>query len=263
MKRRLIACWAAGVLLVATGVAQAGTIDSAALYYALDGNATDGTVNGRDGTIIGTASFVADRDGNAGGALSLNGSTWVSAPVNTVGAEQTFAGWFSTSAVSGLLFGPTAGTFHTYNVFIDATGHIGFRQYRNGVGGYVDVLGPVVNDGLWHHVVTLRSDASKSIELYVDGVSVDTYTESDPGWTSWAFGNSLGFGHVDDLDFDGYFVGKLDDVALWSRKLSADEIQEVFGGSPTLVPLPSAAWMGLALLGGLGLLRTRRERRTA
>ena len=36
----------------------------------------------------------------------------------------------------------------------------------------------------------------------------------------------------------------------------------ILGGTATLVPLPPTAWMGLASLGALGLLRLRKRRRS-
>jgi hypothetical protein len=92
------------------------------------------------------------------------------------------------------------------------------------------VDGPVINDGAWHHLAAVRSASDNKIYLYVDGVAASTnatYT------ANFAFGTAplhLGWHeHPDQLN-RFYFDGTIDEVAIYDRVLTADEVAYHFEG---------------------------------
>ena len=82
----------------------------------------------------------------------------------------------------------------------------------------------VLTDGAWHHVVASRDATADQIRLYVDGAVQDTV----PVNYSSGFGSltaELNVGWLDLLD-GFYFQGILDEVALYDRALSDEEIRK-------------------------------------
>jgi uncharacterized repeat protein (TIGR01451 family) len=131
--------------------------------------------------------------------------------------------------------------------FFLVNGRLGF-QMANGVGspscaptptpGYACVnyvtspTSPNVADGQWHHVAAVvdRADATSGVRLYVDGVQV--------------FAGSPLTGNLDnlsdlylgvrtpDMGGTGFFPGDLDEVELFKRALTQQEIQAIYNAGP-------------------------------
>jgi hypothetical protein len=94
-----------------------------------------------------------------------------------------------------------------------------------------------LSDGQWHLAVFTWegtvSSAASNLKLYVDGVEGKTVTSDNLGGTIATTGPLvIGARFQTPSDF---FVGNLDDVAIYSKVLSTDEVQEIYSsGNPTL-----------------------------
>jgi hypothetical protein len=88
-----------------------------------------------------------------------------------------------------------------------------------------------VFDGSWHHVA--YADNAGAVQVYVDGI-VDTNFTYTPSGAFNLLTTSLGA--LVRSTTNGYFNGNLDDVLVWTRVLSAAEVQSVMTHS--LPPLP-------------------------
>ena len=75
----------------------------------------------------------------------------------------------------------------------------------------------------WHHVVGVTDGATQIESLYIDGVEVAT----KEGAVLEDRGNRMRIGDNPDAAGRGW-NGKIDDVAIWARALSADEIAEIW-----------------------------------
>jgi hypothetical protein len=77
-----------------------------------------------------------------------------------------------------------------------------------------------ITDGAWHHVVAVRDADADAIRIYVDGsgnsASVTDFSLDFPTI-------ALNIGHMDG---GFHFNGTVDEVALYGRALSSDEIQQ-------------------------------------
>ena len=84
-----------------------------------------------------------------------------------------------------------------------------------------------VNDGLYHHVVGVARDG-ESYSLWIDGALVETRTNLLPNITNSV--NSVLIGGNPDTPQDDFrtWNGNIDDVAVWKRALSDDEVNELF-----------------------------------
>jgi hypothetical protein len=82
-----------------------------------------------------------------------------------------------------------------------------------------------VNDNKWHHVVAVRNSLY-SAQLYVDGV-LEASGAVPPSASSSVHTNSpltIGGGN------QSFFAGQIDDVRIYNRALSADEVRQLFSG---------------------------------
>jgi len=84
-----------------------------------------------------------------------------------------------------------------------------------------------VNDGEWHHVVAV-SEGGVSTRIWVDGQLVAT--GAAPTLEDRANFMMIGGNPDDAPGRHRSWPGQLDDVALWSRVLTNDEIAEIFAG---------------------------------
>ncbi|GAB4027987.1 hypothetical protein GCM10028809_14570 [Spirosoma gilvum] len=91
-----------------------------------------------------------------------------------------------------------------------------------GISCNLDNSGVVFNDTNWHHVVLVKQ--GNSFTLFVDGVQKSTasgqYTEPTKRLNIGA--------HLFPAENSGYFAGKIDDVQVYSRTLTVNEIMQVY-----------------------------------
>jgi hypothetical protein len=94
----------------------------------------------------------------------------------------------------------------------------------------------VISDGNWHHVVGVRDGVANQNRIYVDGVLEKTLDQvfaddfSAPGSLPVAIGYLTPYDGENEL----HFIGDIDEVAIFTRALTANEITAFYnGGSPT------------------------------
>ncbi len=168
------------------------------------------TTNAFEMTFDGTNYF------NAGNASSLNWGT----------GDGSVSCWFKTSynapGVQDLVInGSYASGGKGYILYLDSSERVGFYLDDNSSPSGV-LSTSSVNDGDWHHVVGVRD--SGTMKLYLDGSEIATGTDntgnidiSDPLiiGAGQAFGGSVG----------NFFNGQIDEVAIFDKALTADQIK--------------------------------------
>ncbi|MGY1693094.1 LamG-like jellyroll fold domain-containing protein, partial [Geodermatophilus sp. SYSU D01105] len=184
----------------------------------------DMTINA--GVTRNQAGAIAD----GGKAFSFNGtSTGFLSTTTAVPGPQTFSveAWFQTTSKAGgkiIGFGNRAtgtSTGHDREVFMDTAGRIGF-------GVYLDAQRIVrstaaYNDGRWHHVVgTVGPDG---LSLYVDGVLIGSRADGNGGQRFNGYwrvgGDTMWSGNGSN-----WFAGRIDEVAVYPRALSAGQVSQ-------------------------------------
>ncbi len=203
-------------------------------HYALNADAKDKSGNGLHGTLVGTTP-IPDRFGKKDRALYFNGSSDYVDCGNR--AEFNFSGNFTLSAwvkMDGVQFNQyVVAKYNLEPAFSYGLGINGNADAYGFVGheaGYQELLGGnPMNDGGWH-AISLVYEAGISLRLYMDGeVVAETAVGILPPFvnaTSLTIGrSSAGFG----------FVGGIDDVRIYQRALSNEEIAQQFeADSPQL-----------------------------
>ncbi|WP_224365638.1 protein kinase domain-containing protein [Hyalangium versicolor] len=130
---------------------------------------------------------------------------------------------------------PSIGPATGYSLFIDR-GQLMFQLADGKGSGNCGPSGSCTNylsgrfvaDGSWHLVtVTVERQRPQGGTFYLDGVAVGRFS---PGARSGSLDNtgSLSLGSR-SFEGSGRFKGLIDDVALWKRSLSADEVERLHG----------------------------------
>lgn len=176
------------------------------------------------------------------------GSTNTSNRYQLLESGNNFTVSLGTSSVSGTITAPSA----SYNF-------LGYVNESNAPG----ITATSITTGSWHHAAMVYS--SGSLTLYIDGSAVGSHTSgvgTNP-FTNLLFGRER---NNPDPSGDRDWDGMIDELAIWNRALTADEINNTNTGfnadslykrgtAGLSIPEPS-----IALLGGLGLLSLLRRR---
>jgi hypothetical protein len=216
-------------------------------YWPFCGNANDESGNGNDGTVNG-AMLTEDRFGNAESAYSFDGaqnfirvensssvsiegsvsiSAWVLLPYSNLIEEPQglVTKWYYSGfdVCNGQEF--DSYTLVAYDADLSgAVNYIGSTNL-NSINGN-QVLGPdVQNDSIWKHLVYTHDVASGGI-LYLNGTQIASQTTSGDICPST---NPLYFGADNDNGVLHRFLnGSLDDIGIWNRALTPEEVQELY-----------------------------------
>lgn len=189
--------------------------------------------NAATSTPVGTAPLTTGSGGKFGEALNLSNAGYlqVNGDENLFdflnGQDMTASLWFTVNEWSN--------DWATLIAKGNSTNPGNFRISRNGSNGYLSANGgsadtlatepvPVPGSGTWHHAV-LVAKPGQGVEVWVDGVLRGTEPASafaNGGSRLWIGNNPGSNGRR--------WNGKIDDVAVWRRALSATEIGDIWNG---------------------------------
>jgi hypothetical protein len=207
-------------------------------WWPFSGNANDESGNENNGTVNGAA-LTNDRFGNANKAYSFNGQNYIrvqgSSSIDNIETADEFSfviAFFNSNPSEGAVFSLfnkyNANTDRGWEVFV-AKNFVEFFLIDTATIGYLptNTCIPNLPTGKWVHLAFTYSKQNQMAKLYLDGVlacslniNVDIpLTQNGP----------LFFGYSPSGP-DEYITGSLDDIALYNRVLSADEISKIYKG---------------------------------
>ena len=96
-----------------------------------------------------------------------------------------------------------------------------------------------INDGDWHHIL-VSHDRDENAVFYVDGNQVGEVDISGIGDIDSDLPTNVGTDGAEGATWENWFPGALDDVAIWRRVVSAEEVATIFQNGQQGVGLPSA-----------------------
>jgi gliding motility-associated-like protein len=201
-------------------------------YWPFCGNANDMSGSNNHGTVIG-ASLTSDRFGNANSAYSFNGvNNVINIPTNNLSIPNflSISTWIYKSNLSN-----------------DPAGIVGPATYLPTTGGYflrvingkgeLSISSPYVgvqtNQNIiqnnWYYLVATYDN--NKISLYINGQLDKTQIMGSGYLDSWTSSNNMTLGQEIDYASSSFlhpWNGKLDDIAIWNRALSASEVAQLY-----------------------------------
>jgi hypothetical protein len=200
-------------------------------YYMLNGNALDSSGNGNDGMLYGNPLVTEDRYGNPGSALYFNGnddymlaeignhdpisvSLWFAHKNNEMGKAYVIFD-YGDNAFRGEV-DMTSGATKTYGYYNDTA--------------VIEMQSPKMiwdNDIIWHHLYIDSGSDTTNPRLYIDGNLEGMLDERQVLNVAT---NLVYFGRpfTGTYTSAAYFDGKLDDIKIYKRVLSEEEILSLF-----------------------------------
>jgi len=231
-------------VMLLVGMTMAGNVQAASLCdvvknglvacYPFDGNANDVSTNGNHGTVNG-ATLTADRFGKPNSAYQFNGKDNFILVANspTLNPERlTVSVWVNPAHWHlGYIVAKDDGRYarqyiiSTYNSF-----HIHQRTTDGGFIHYSNKNGIAYSK--WYHVV--QTYDGQSLKLYIDGQYYPPESNSTIA-TSLSPGNNqvsqqplrIGIGTLDGKPYFP-FVGVIDDISIYNRALTEEEIKKLY-----------------------------------
>ena len=199
-------------------------------YWALDepnGLTAYDSIGDNDGSIYGATSTT----GMVGNSLDFDGNDYVGLPIGNdyeFTNGLTIQAWIksSNSAAGPVVVarGPGDGASSNYHALVVGSGIwfilMGDSFETVSVGTF-----DMVSDGKWHHVVGTYSNTE--IALYVDNVK---YSKPHSGIVSTKANFEIGRDNLEGRLYEPgrWFNGTIDEVAIYNRALSADDISELY-----------------------------------
>lgn len=211
-------------------------------YWPFNGNANDESGNGNNGTVNG-ATLAADRFGEMDKAFRFDGVDDfidITSLNNSSYAPVTYSLWFSANQLVTVDFplGNMVSLIGRDQAGIPNQGNIGIWNnpsnsvnqqlaYYTGNTAQLFNFSPELN--LWFNLVFVYS-SSYSMSVYIDGIPVGDVVFDGSGLTAdipFRIGAGAGFDGVSTrFNWNGY----IDDIGIWNRALTADEVLALYNG---------------------------------
>ncbi len=211
-------------------------------WWPFSGNANDLSGNGYDGTVIG-ATQTTDRLGISNRAYNFSGTNNV---INLANSQNIVSGSFSVSAWC------TIENLTTTNNDATIIGQLsqpsndrkwlfGFRAYQgnSGTSNYLFNNSGVMQTfydqnwfpqaSTWYHI-TWVFNAGISIDTYLNGVLHFSQTTTMLNFNNVANNVLTRIGNAEDIDSPNNlpWIGKIDDIGIWNRVLTPQEITDLY-----------------------------------
>ena len=205
-----------------------------------------------DGTNYGS---VFDSNGKRGGARSFDGvNDYIETPAdNKLDEHQkgTVSAWIKTGSGGAFLGYGNPINIDNAQIKWEVTGGKLQQSWKATSGGSWGFLtGNIfINDSSWHHVV-VSADGTNKVKMYVNAVEQNVIFSGAGNETSWvadvygigSYNNYIDIGALRRTTLQAPFNGSIDEVMIFDRVLSQDEIKALYD---TRFANPSATFTGL------------------
>ena len=217
-------------------------------YYPFNGNANDESSFDNHGTVNG-ATLTADRFGNDANAYSFDGiDNYINSDFLISGQNtMTFSFWSKTTQADNEMSVITqdcgsdcSDAFAlVLNKFLNSAiecefGHLeSIQSFAYAQAAHYGTVNFENSNGGWkHYTIVTGTDNNFSynnFKLYIDGVHYDT--SCDHNWGGWEYNYPnypLVIGKGNESILGSFFEGEIDDIAVWNRALSDEEIANLY-----------------------------------
>jgi hypothetical protein len=231
-------------------------------WWPFNGNANDESGNGNDGVVNG-ATLTEDRFGLANAAFDFNGNAFVEVQHSnslSIAEAMTFSLWFKQGIMGNTINyliqkGSGGGCSNTglhiavdYNFGLAENGYktLQFGQNTNCAGIGSDIF---LNEN-WHSMISVYNP-SFGHKMYIDGNLVaEGFPYGCPDCIITNENTPMRIGALYSANGGFNWNGQIDDIAIYNRALSPEEITALYTGEPAnpttaCNPLPSNLQNGL------------------
>lgn len=229
-------------------LSQAQLNSNLSAFFPFNGNAEDESGNDQH-AITQTASLTPDRFGTVNSAYYFDGSQYIQIPASLGNSFPiTISLWFNSdnltnpSAIQRMIAFSNTGSVKqslSMNYNYNGTQVVDFRSEGFPSGSFLMNSSSSYNINTWYHVVmTVNSEVNVNaplgyeyhVYMYVNGVQ-----ESFATFTFDPITPDAGYIGKFNASNSQAFTGKIDDVGIWNKVLTAQEITDLYNGSlPTL-----------------------------
>ena len=192
-----------------------------------NGNYINGATLGATGALVGDADTAAEFDG-------VNQNVDVG-NFNVAGSGITLSAWFNSDDLSLLEqriiskangTSPNSHTWMLSTVFSDGEYRLRFRLQAGGTTDTLIASSGALTAGQWHHATATYDAGTGEMKLFLDGQAVGSAFHSVGGAVNTDTRNvSIGANPDDQYR---PFDGRIDEVAIFDKAISTDEISSVF-----------------------------------
>ncbi|MEP7164707.1 MAG: LamG-like jellyroll fold domain-containing protein, partial [Ferruginibacter sp.] len=219
------------------GIIDNAIIEGTKLYLPFSGNGNDMSGFNHPGSIH-NATLTAGHNGDANSAYQFNGTNGyieVADHADLHPVNFTVSTWIYYTSVPGIIQAiigkPLCGGYaDSYGIWFQSG--LLYFGWSNGPTSmdYHYFAAPAA--GQWHHVALTFDDAADQAKVYIDNILAGTFPTS----FTIAYDNTpLVVGNdYENCGLNYFFNGKIDDVALFDRALSATEINTLYTSSPVI-----------------------------
>ncbi len=213
-------------------------------YWPFNGNANDASGNGNNGTVYG-ATLTTDRNGVPNSAYSFDGISNYIGINNSIlpvtSSSSTVSVWFLTSDNDAHLILDRSGPGNTKKIGITINVDPQGNTVVSAGGENANCAGPCACfssntsplPSVWNHVVLVNDLLANTSKIFLNGQLVAT--RNSFCYTNFSTPTSIGRGNsFYNTNGDAHVNGKIDDVGIWSRALTASEVLQLYSGTTYL-----------------------------
>jgi hypothetical protein len=206
-------------------------------YYPFNGNANDESTNNFNGTVIG-ASLTFDRFNQPNSAYSFDGiDDYIELPTTTIKGlnAYSYSLWAKVSDLNnqnhGVLYSVgSTNTTRTQALTHQPTKNLYAGSYNVGNSPQQSYIqSDSVSLSEWTHLVVTRDNTTMT--FYIDGVEVNKTNDANTNSQNANYGSDVGravIGGRSTLENQYYFKGAIDDLRIYNRVLTANEVVQLF-----------------------------------
>ena len=196
-------------------------------WWPFNGNANDESGNGNHGSVTGCAP-ADDRFGTGNSAYSFNGSEYITISNSLLPSSPTsftISAWFSTNTDDGIIISDRGGNINWFKYMVGIAGNVlKAGNYSPGCNSGPQAINSTFEAGEWNNVVDIKNYGDGTHKLYLNGALVAE--EALLCYHASSSGTSIG--RWIGITTDGYYEGLIDDIGVWNRALSLDEINALY-----------------------------------
>jgi outer membrane protein assembly factor BamB len=174
--------------------------------------------------------------GYCAGAYTFDGSSYLQlANALTASNSLTISLWASTNAINAshqaLINSTPAGCYYNPRIYIQNGIVHAYSYMYNSSDQYeiVDLSSNLnISDGNWHQIAMALDKAAKTMSIYVDGTLKNIASTPDGYWIKELGTITIGSMLNGSCQAVNYYIGKMDEVLMFSRALAPGEISSLY-----------------------------------